>query len=40
MRLRNQEKGVNLRKQLGAILGVKIGDKFRYRAQLALVGLH
>lgn len=37
MRLRNQEKGVNLRKQLGEIPGVKIGDcnatsiKFPYR---------
>lgn len=40
MCLRNQGKGVNLREQLGAIPGVKVGDKFRYRAQLALVGLH
>lgn len=40
MCLRNQGKGVNLGKQLGAIPGVKVGDKFRYRAQLALVGLH
>lgn len=30
MRLRNQEKGVNLRKQLEEIPGIKIGDKFRY----------
>ncbi|PRQ55550.1 putative histone-lysine N-methyltransferase [Rosa chinensis] len=29
-----------MRKQLGAIRGVKVGDKFRYRAQLNIVGLH
>lgn len=38
--LRNQGEWINTRKQLGAIRGVKVGDKFRYRAQLNIVGLH
>ncbi|KAK9912710.1 hypothetical protein M0R45_036560 [Rubus argutus] len=38
--LRNQGAWINTRKQLGAIRGVKVGDKFRYRAQLNIVGLH
>ncbi|KAM5551599.1 hypothetical protein ABKV19_026442 [Rosa sericea] len=40
IRLRNEGKWLNMRKQLGAIRGVKVGDKFRYRAQLNIVGLH
>jgi len=38
--LSNQGEWINTRKQLGAIRGVKVGDKFRYRAQLNIVGLH
>ncbi|KAM1369532.1 hypothetical protein ACFX2I_040005 [Malus domestica] len=40
MRLKEQGKCVNTRKQLGPIPGVEVGDEFQYRAQLVIVGLH
>lgn len=40
MRLKEQGKCVNTRKQLGLIPGVEVGDEFQYRAQLVIIGLH
>ncbi|XP_050365600.1 YDG domain-containing protein At5g47160-like [Argentina anserina] len=40
MVLKKQGKWVNTRRQVGSIGGVEVGDKFRYRAQLNVVGLH
>lgn len=40
MHLRKKGKLVNMRKQLGPILGVEVGDKFRNRAELTVAGLH
>ncbi|CAB4268647.1 unnamed protein product [Prunus armeniaca] len=40
MHLRKKGKLVNMRKQLGPILGVEVGDEFRNRAELIVAGLH
>ncbi|PRQ26233.1 putative methyltransferase [Rosa chinensis] len=40
MDLKKQGKWVNKMKQVGSIAGVKVGDRFRHRAQLTIVGLH
>ncbi|KAK9292508.1 hypothetical protein L1049_020481 [Liquidambar formosana] len=40
MLLREQQKWVNTRKQFGAVSGVDIGDRFRFRAELVVIGLH
>lgn len=40
MYLKKQDKWVNTRKRIGHIPGVKVGDKFRFRVELAIVGLH
>ncbi|XP_062001599.1 YDG domain-containing protein At5g47150-like [Rosa rugosa] len=40
MYLKKKDKWVNTTKQTGDIPGVKVGDKFRYRPELAIVGLH
>ncbi|PRQ59728.1 putative histone-lysine N-methyltransferase [Rosa chinensis] len=41
MYLKKRHKWVNnTKKQTGDIPGVKVGDKFRYRPELAIVGLH
>lgn len=40
MYLKKKYKWVNTKKQIGHIPGVKVGDKFRYRTELAIVGLH
>ncbi|KAM5556991.1 YDG domain-containing protein [Rosa sericea] len=40
MYLKKKDKWVNTKKRTGHIPGVKVGDKFRYRPELAIVGLH
>ncbi|KAK9912709.1 hypothetical protein M0R45_036559 [Rubus argutus] len=40
MHLKKQGEWINTTKKIGAIRGVKVGDRFRHRAQLTLVGLH
>ncbi|KAL6210475.1 hypothetical protein ACLB2K_015707 [Fragaria x ananassa] len=40
MDLKKLGKWVNTMKQMGSIGGVRVGDKFRYRAQLNIIGLH
>ncbi|TMW83739.1 hypothetical protein EJD97_000829, partial [Solanum chilense] len=40
MILRNQEKWVNSEWAFGHVPGVEIGDRFRFRVELAMVGLH
>ncbi|XP_057429873.1 YDG domain-containing protein At5g47150-like [Lotus japonicus] len=39
-RMRDKSQCENTKKQLGAIEGIKIGDRFRYRGELVVIGLH
>ncbi|XP_060181482.1 histone-lysine N-methyltransferase, H3 lysine-9 specific SUVH5-like isoform X2 [Lycium barbarum] len=40
MSLKNQKKWVNCEWNFGHVPGVKIGDQFRFRAELVMIGLH
>ncbi|KAK4363508.1 hypothetical protein RND71_018749 [Anisodus tanguticus] len=40
MSLKNQEKWVNCGWRFGHVPGVEIGDQFRFRAELVMIGLH
>lgn len=40
MLLQRQGKWVNVSKCLGSVPGVEVGDKFQYRAELKVIGLH
>ncbi|KAF3433207.1 hypothetical protein FNV43_RR24309 [Rhamnella rubrinervis] len=38
--LRQQDGWVNVSKRVGPVPGVEVGDKFKYRAELTVIGLH
>ncbi|XP_052193071.1 histone-lysine N-methyltransferase, H3 lysine-9 specific SUVH5-like isoform X1 [Diospyros lotus] len=40
MRLKERRKWVNTAKLLGAVPGVEVGDRFRFRVELVVIGLH
>ncbi|KAJ6374663.1 hypothetical protein OIU78_030204 [Salix suchowensis] len=40
MFLKDHRKWINTSKQVGPVLGVNIGDKFRFQAELNVIGLH
>lgn len=40
LRLRQQNEWVNVSKRLGPVPGIEVGDKFKYRAELRVIGLH
>ncbi|XP_057475929.1 histone-lysine N-methyltransferase, H3 lysine-9 specific SUVH5-like [Actinidia eriantha] len=40
MLLKKQKKCVNTKRVLGPVPGVEIGDRFRFRAELVVIGLH
>ncbi|RVW13356.1 Histone-lysine N-methyltransferase, H3 lysine-9 specific SUVH5 [Vitis vinifera] len=40
MTLKRQQKWVNTTKRLGHVPGIEVGDTFRYRVELCIIGLH
>lgn len=40
MLMKKRQQWVNTRNQFGAVSGVNIGDKFQFRAELVIIGLH
>lgn len=38
--LKDEKRWINTRKRLGSIPGVEVGDKFQWRSELTIIGLH